>query len=184
MAASGKVHDRELLDALERIKPETFSGLAWRATWATREPLRGSSVGGRWTPPDQFEALNTSLELDGAIAETYFHLSRAPIFSSAHLKLHRIQVETRQSLRLADMSALRPFGIDEALLKRMDYERTQAIGAAAYFLEFDGLIVPSIRWPCHNLILFLDRLNLDVALRVEETYDINWPAWKERHSIP
>ena len=65
----------------------------------------------------------------------------------------------------------------------MNYERTQAI-AAAYFLEFDGLIVPSVRWPCLNLILFLDRLNLDLALRIEETHDINWPAWRERHAIP
>ena len=184
MAESGRVHDRELLDALERIEPEAFSGPAWRATWATRDPLRGSAVGGRWTPPSSFEALNTSLEPDGAISETYFHLSRAPVFSSAHLELHRIHVETKQSLRLANVAALAPFGVDEVMLKRMNYERTQAIGAAAYFLEFDGLIIPSARWPCLNLILFLDRLNLDLALRIEETHDINWPAWRERHAIP
>ena len=64
-------------------------------------------------------------------------------------------------------------------MKRMDYTRSQALGAAAHFLEFDGLIVPSARWPCCNLILFLDRLDVNVALKVEETRDINWPAWRE-----
>jgi hypothetical protein len=55
-------------------------------------------------------------------------------------------------------------------------------GAAAHFLEFDALIVPSVRWPCLNLILFLDCLDVDAALRVQETLDINWPAWKEKHA--
>ena len=35
-------------------------------------------------------------------SETYFHLSRAPVFSSAHLKLHRIHVETKQSLQVRE----------------------------------------------------------------------------------
>ena len=37
-------------------------------------------------------------------------------------------------------------------------ERGQAIAAAAHFLEFDGLIVPSARAPVLNLVLFLDQV--------------------------
>jgi hypothetical protein len=133
---------------------------------------------------DAFEVLNTSLEPDGALAETYFHLSRAPVFSSAHMKLHRLHVETSKTLRLANVAALAQFGIEEPSYKLMVYERTQSLGAAAHFLEFDGLIVPSARHACLNLILFLDRLDLGAALRVEDTQDINWPAWRERRERP
>jgi hypothetical protein len=182
MAQQRGLHERELLDALERMPSEAFSGTAWRATWATRDPLRGSAAGGRWSPTDPFEVLNTSLEADGAIAETHYHLSRAPVFSSAHLKLHRLHVETCQTLRFDDINALARFGVEAAAFRQMTYERTQALGAAAHFLEFDGLIVPSARWQCLNLILFLDRLDVGAALRVEETLEIIWPAWKERHA--
>ena len=182
MAQQRGLHERELLDALERLPAEPFSATAWRATWAGRDPRGGSAAGGRWSPTGDFEVLHTSLEADGAIAETYFHLSRAPVFSSAHLKLHRLHVEARLTLLFRDVKALAPFGVDAATLKNITYERTQALGAAAHFLEFDGLIVPSARWPCLNLILFLDRLDVGTALRVEQTLDINWPAWKERHT--
>jgi hypothetical protein len=62
----------------------------------------------------------------------------------------------------------------------MDYTRTREIGAAAHFLEFDGLLVSRPRWPCLNLVLFPDRLDPD-SLAVEEVREVNWPASRERH---
>ncbi len=177
-------HDRELLDAIGQLPIVSFAGDAWRATWASRDPLRGSSAGGRWSPAGGPEALYTSLAADGAIAETYHHLSRAPVFSSAHLKLSRLRVLTERTLHLADLSALNVLGVGEADFKSAAHARTQAIGSAAYFLEYDGLMVPSARRACRNLIVFLDRLDLSTALYVEETLDINWPAWKEAQSKP
>ena len=56
--------------------------------------------------------------------------------------------------------------------------------AAANFLEFDSLLVPSARWPSQNLVLFLDRLNPGEALAIEGASDINWPAWRERARRP
>ena len=52
--------------------------------------------------------------------------------------------------------------------------------AAAHFLEFDSLLAPSSRWPCLNLVLFLDRVDPE-RLAVEEVREVNWPAWRERH---
>lgn len=49
-----------------------------------------------------------------------------------------------------------------------EYTGTQAIAAAAHFLEFDGLIVPSARASDLNLVLFTERLNVEIALTVEE----------------
>lgn len=179
MPRGRSLHDRDLLDALEALDPEPFSGTAWRTTWAMRDPLIGSTAGGRWHPENSFEALYTSTEPDGSLAEVYFHLSRAPVFSSAHVRLHRLRVETRRTLRL-DLEMLGSLGIAAARYSAMDYARTRRIGAAAHFLEFDGLLVPSPRWPCLNLVLFLDRIDLG-SLAVEEVREVNWPAWREQH---
>lgn len=177
MSGSGHIHDRELLDALEAINPEKYDGETWRTSWASRDPLVGNKAGGRWTPPDSFEALYTSLEADGSLAETYYHLSKAPIFPSANVKLFRLQVVTENTLRL-DQEALINLGIDKTQFQRMDYVHSQEIGAAAHMLEFDSLLVPSARSAFLNLVLFLDRIDPD-KLQAFEGKAINWPAWKE-----
>jgi RES domain len=61
-----------------------------------RDPLVGNDAGGRWHPANSFEALYTSLEADGSLAEMYYHLSRAPVFASSHMRLHRLRVQTKK----------------------------------------------------------------------------------------
>lgn len=177
MSGPGHIHDRELLDALEAINPETYEGVTWRCTWAGRDPLVGNQAGGRWNPPDGFEALYTSLEADGSLAETYYHLSKAPIFPSADIKLFRLNVVAENTLRL-DEDALIGLGIDKARFQQMEYVLSQDTGAAAHMLEFDSLLVPSARSGVLNLVLFLDRIDLD-KLEVIEGKAVNWTAWKE-----
>jgi RES domain len=174
-----RLYDRDLLDAIEALIAGPYSGTAWRTSWATRDPLIGSTAGGRWHPENCFEALYTSTEPDGSLAEVYFHLSRAPVFSSAHVRLHRLRVETRRTLRL-DLEMLSNLGVEADTYPAMQCSRTREIGAAAHFVEFDSLLVPSPRWPCLNLVLFLDRLQPD-SLTVEEVREVNWPAWREEH---
>jgi len=177
--AGDHTHDPDLLDALEAIDPETFDGEVWRATWAGRDPLVGGTGGGRWHPPNDFEALYTSMEQDGALAEIYHHLSRAPVFSSSHVQIHRIAVRVERTLVLADVGALAPLGVDEESFRKGGVARSREVGAAARFLDLEGLIVPSARWPCANLVLFPDRLSDRDSLRVVESRDVNWPAWRE-----
>lgn len=176
------VHDPELLDALEAMEPRSFEGTVWRVTWASRDPLLGGTGGGRWHPPNDFEALYTSLDADGAMAEIYHHLSKAPVFSSSHVKLHGIHVATQRSLVFDDIAALATLGVDTETFRRDDYVRTREIGAAARFLDMDGLIVPSARWPRGNLVLFPDRLDDYGAFTVVEEHQVNWPAWREEAS--
>jgi hypothetical protein len=59
-----------------------------------------------------------------------------------------------------------------------NYERTQAIGDAAYFLGFDGLLVPSARWDCKNLVVFTDQLAPE-DMAIEESAVVDWSAWRE-----
>lgn len=179
MPRQSRVHDPDLLDALESLGCESFAGSAWRVTWLTRDPLVGSSAGGRWHPADSFEVLYASLEADGARAEAYYHLSRAPVFSSSQMRIHRLQLHLSRTLILKDMATLKRLGIEEARFSSMDYERTQEFGAAAHFLEMDGMLVPSSRSTSLNLVLFLDRLDPESGVSVVDSRDVNWPAWKE-----
>ena len=178
------IHDPDLLDALEAMEPQAIDRSVWRVTWATRDPLVGGTGGGRWHPPDDFEALYASLEEDGALAEIYHHLSKAPVFSSAQVKSHTLRARTRRTLVFADVAALEHAGIDDETFRRGDPRRSREVGAAARFLDADGLIVPSARWACGNLVMFPDRLADREAFRVEETQDINWPAWREKTRRP
>jgi hypothetical protein len=90
---------------------------------------------------------------------------------------HRIAVETKRALRFAGLDALAPLGVDIARYRTFDYAATQAIAAAAYFLEFDGLIVPSARFECANLVIFTERVPL---LTLVESLPVDWEEWRRR----
>ncbi len=161
------------------MAPQPFDGIVWRVTWASRDPLVGGTGGGRWSIPNDFEVLYTSLDENGAMAEAYHHLTRAPVFSTSHVNLNELDVQTGRILVFGDIGALRPVGIDEEQFRRGDPSRTREIGAAARFLDMDGLIVPSARWPCTNLVLFLDRMPDASLPTLADSRDVNWPAWRE-----
>ncbi len=183
MASSRKARDVDLLDALEALNPEPFEGDVWRVLREGREPLQGYPTGARWDPPGGFDVLYTSLDPHGARAEVFFHLNRAPVFPSQTVYLlHRIGVRTRKTLRLADKNALAALKVDAARFSELDYRRTQAIGDAAYFLGFDGLLVPSARWECQNLILFTDRIDPNDGLVVSASKPVDWQAWRTQQT--
>jgi hypothetical protein len=156
MSGRRPVHDRSILDALETIDPERFTGDVRRVTRKGRDALRGSTANGRWSPSGgEFEVLYTSLERDGALAEIGYRLSLEPVWPSrlAH-EVHLIEVETERTLRFANLESLASLGVEIARYHTFEYRVTQAIAAAAYFLEFDSLIVPSACFHCANLVIF------------------------------
>lgn len=172
-----RARDLQLLDALDALTPVPFEGPVWRIVRQGRDPTQGYPAGGRWDP-GQFEVLYTALAREGALAEIHFHLSRQPVFPSRLVSvLHRLSVRTKRSLKLADMTALERLGVDTARFGELDYRRSQEIGDAAFFLGFDGLIVPSARWACQNLVLFTERLE-GTAIAVEESEVVDWGAWR------
>jgi hypothetical protein len=173
-------HDRALLDALQAIPTIVFSGPVWRVTRAGRDALQGSTAPGRWSPEDA-PVLYTSLERDGALAEIAFRLALEPVWPSrmAHA-LHMIEASTDRTLRIPDLAALAPLGVDPARYASFDYAATRAIAAAACFLEFDGLIVPSARSACQNLVLFLQNLAPGRTPAVRETQTVDWTPWRDR----
>src|SRR5215470_7645877 len=101
MAGPRRVHDRAILDALDAIDPMPFEGEVWRVIPKGRNPLRGSSTHGRWSPNGEFEVLYTSLERDGALAEIGYRLSLEPIWPSRlQHEIHRIAVSGRRHKQL------------------------------------------------------------------------------------
>jgi hypothetical protein len=93
----------------------------------------------------------------------------------------KLKVRAAQTLRLADLATLAKLGVDAARYTSRDYGRTQEIADAAFFLDFDGLVAPSARWTCLNLILFTDRIPPD-QVEVAETLEspVSWESWRKR----
>ena len=179
MPGAPKPRDPTLLDALDAFERVPYAGETWRAVRGGRDPLQGTASGGRWDPT-LFDVLYTSLAPDGAVAEVHFHLSRQPVFpSKIKYGLHRIRFRTAKTLKLASLDAMVPLGVDPARYREILYAPTQAIGDAAYFLGFDGIIAPNARWSCDNLILFTDQI-APTDLEVIESSEINWAKWRNK----
>lgn len=171
-----------LIDALEAISPVEYAGPVWRIVREGRDPLRFSASGGRWDD-GSFDVLYTSLERQGAIEEMCFHLMRGqPVMPSrVRYKLFELQVRIGRALKLLDLDALSALGLDVSRYGRLSYQdksqeypRTQQVGEVAHFLEFDGLIVPSARYGCHNAVLFGDRVPPEAMAIMQDHGLVAW----------
>jgi RES domain-containing protein len=176
MSDGRKARDVELLDAIDKLDRIPFEGIVWRVVRETRDVLQASPVGARWDPA-LFDVLYTSLDRDGALEEIYFHLSRQPIFPTIPFQLHRLRVRAKRVLRVTDTAILQQLGVNLSTFATFDYTRTQAIGDAAFFLGFGGLIVPSARSTAENLVIFSDRINPD-DMEIEHSELVDWKAWR------
>ncbi len=179
--APRRARDIALLDAIDAFRREPFDAHAWRVAREGRDPRLGGSSQSRWCN-GAFEVLYTSLDYDGALAEIHALLSIQPVFPSRiRWFAHRLKVAAAQTLRLADLATLDRLGVDTSRYADRDYNRTQEIADAAYFLGFDGLIAPSARWTCLNLILFTDRIPPGQIETVEShAKPIDWNSWRKR----
>ena len=176
------IHDPELLDRLEALPKEAFAGQVFRATRMNLDPSVSSYSGGRWMPRDAAAVLYTSLIKEGALAEMSFHLSLQSPRPTKPVAVHSLRVVAHRTLRLirADLASL---GVPESVYKDVNLPRTQEIGAAVEFLGCDGLIAPSARWPCDNLVLFSERLGVDATLELVNSETVDWIAWATENSL-
>jgi len=184
-----KLRDHRLIDALEPLPAVSFAGTLWRVVRDGRAPCQCSGSGGRWDDTT-FEVLYTARERDGAIAEMWFHLKRGqPVFpSKVRYRLHELHVELDGALDLSDPVALTDLGVDMNHFGQlsynervMEYPRTQAIAEVAHFLDFTGLLVPSARWNCANVVIFCDHILPDALETVKDHGVIDWTAWQAQN---
>jgi hypothetical protein len=169
--------DQDLLDEVDALARVEFTGSVWRVVRSGRDPLQPSNVSGRWDMAAG-NALYTSLEPDGAIAEMHFRLQQEPVFPSRYeAVLYKLHVSTSDLVRFDDFVALQPLGVDVAEYDGLLYERTQIIGDAAQFLGFSGLIAPNARWRCLNLVLYeIDPRKIGIL----DQEPVDWPIWRAK----
>ena len=188
MVAPRRIRDNALIDALEKTPPVPFDGVVWRVVRQGRDVLMCSAPGGRWDD-GTFDVLYASQKADGAVAETYFHLSRGlPVFPSRPAyHLFELRLSVNRVLHLADLGAIARLGVDTsrygalAYADRADeYPRTQDIGETALFVGFDGLIVPSARWGCSNVVIFCDRVPPDKYEVARDHGKLDWTQWQKK----
>ncbi len=188
MAKAPGIRDSALIDALEGAPTTIYEGTVWRAVREGHDVLQGSSYGGRWDD-GTFDVLYTSEKADGAIAEIYFHVSKGqPVIPSKVVyRLYELRVEMQRALMLADLAALADLGADTTRYgalsyaeRSQEYPRPQDIAEVAHFVGFDGLIVPSARFECLNVVLFSDRIPPESLEKVRDDGAIDWDEWRQR----
>jgi hypothetical protein len=161
-------------------------GQVFRATGASADPLAASVNGGRWAPSARDGAdvpvLYTSFERDGALAEVVSYLTMLTPLPSRPLTVSRLAASTARTLRLA-RAELEGLGVDTAQYGVRDYARTQNIGAALAFLGLDGLMAPSARWDCDNLMIFMSNHVVNERLEVIDSDQVDWRAWARVHGF-
>lgn len=169
--------DPDLLDAIDDLPCVEYTGTVWRVVRDGREPLQPSHVSGRWDMGAN-DALYTSLDPDGAVAEIHFRLRQEPVFPSRFgAVLYTLHLSVAKVLRFETLEALRPLGVDVAEYHRVLYERTQQIGDAAQFLGRSALIAPNARWSCLNLVLYeIDSNKIDIL----QKEPVDWERWRAR----
>ena len=167
--------DPDLLERLEACVEELFEGIVYRVVWVDRSPVQGSSVArGRWNSPDsEFETLNTSLASEGADAEfeAFWSLfEQRPDRPALNWKL-RVRLKRVVELDSEQLDAL---GVGQSDYQDRGYARTQEISDALNYLGCDGLIVPSARCACKNLVVYIQNLDTDCLVEDAESNEFLW----------
>lgn len=171
------LHDQRLLDLLAAFAPQPWSGRVFRATRRNLDPLSPSTAGGRWMLPDTEPVLYTSMARDGALSELAHHWSLQMPPPSRPALVHTLEVTVSRSLVLAH-GDLEKLGVTWPDPQGANLLRSQAVGAAAAFLEFDALRVPSARNTHNNLVIvFTNHHSDDARTALIASEEVDWRSY-------
>jgi hypothetical protein len=181
------IHDTELLDRLSELPRRQLEGRFYRATGVSVDPTAPSINGGRWSLKAEGDygtpAVYTSFERNGALAELCSFLADlTPVPKARLIKVTELTVALPETVHLG-REHLIEFGIDLAHYGRRDYRRTQQIGAGLAFLGVLGLVAPSARWDCENLVIFHENPGMADLVSVGHHETLDWRAWAQDHGL-
>jgi RES domain-containing protein len=148
-------HDPDLLDRLEALEQQAWSGIVFRYTAGGRPPDQENTLGARWNPRE-VPAIYTALERETMLAE-FEHALRTfnPTPRRAAFTAYRLRVTVAGVLDLRADRLLDELGVNATRLAADDHTACQRVGGAAAWLSRGGLLVPSARRPGgSNLVIF------------------------------
>jgi len=127
-------------------------------------------------PRNDMAVLYTSFERDGALAEIAFRLGMQSPVPTKPVAIHQLRIKMRKTIRItrADFPVL---GIDPSRYTALDYLRTESIGQLIGSMEFDGVIVPSARWRCDNLVVLSEHHDAIEPVVTVSTEEFAWVDW-------
>lgn len=142
--------DDELVERVDSLGTQQWSGSCFRYTSAMRDPLSGEGArrfGGRWNKRGLFSAIYLSDSEKACMVE----LERAAAVASttpqnklrAPHKLHNITANDLSVLDLRTSAAQLTVGLEPADLTSDDWTACQEVGHAAWFLHAQAILVPS-----------------------------------------
>ena len=147
------------------LGPSTWSGTVYRYTNAVYEPLSGEGAyrfGGRWNPRRVFPTIYLAEPLQACMREFGRAAQAAAIEPAAMIRrgfvVHTITVADLPVLDLRSSDALAFVGLSLEDIADDDWSACQAVGHAAWFLEFGAVFAPSATGDGHVLAAFEGRL--------------------------
>jgi RES domain-containing protein len=153
----------DLLEAIDRLGFQKWSGLTYRHTSPNRNPLSGAGArifGGRWNPPELVSTIYLASPRAACVGE--FHRMAAGQASGAKSFLprtiHHIQVV---DLPVLDLSGDRLSDVDLTIddIADDDWSSCQVVGEAAHFLGAAGLVAPSATGAGLTIAVFETRVH-------------------------
>ena len=126
-------------------------------------------MGARWNPRN-VPAVYTALSREVALAEHARRLEvQSPRPSRGEFTLYRVRVSIVGVIDLRDAKVLETVGVTGEQLAADDFAACQMVGGAAAFVNFGGLIVPSVRYPQgDNLVILTKNQPADFLFEIED----------------
>lgn len=150
------IHDRALLEEIEKLTATPWEGLVFRHMFGDYPPDRENVRGARWNPPE-IPAIYTSTRKEVALAEAEYQIDNQPLRPWARRVLYHVNVRLASVLDLTDGQSLIKLGITEDNLQSLNHSPCQKVGGAVDWLGHDGLLVPLARANGSNLIIYPNR---------------------------
>lgn len=165
---------RSLIEKIDGLPALTFAGDVLRSVSPGWSPLSGDGArvnGGRWNPPNSFPVVYTALDAGTAAMEIRRTARRFGVPETSLLPryLVTIRVSLTQVLDLTDLRVLGAAGLTPAVLTDDDLRICQAVGDAAHYIGFEGILAASAAAPSTTLSIFPNRLKPSSSLEVIRT---------------
>ena len=167
--------DAELVRRVDSLPRVSFAGAGFRHLGPGHSPTSGEGArirGGRWNPEDSFPVLYMALSPNAVVAE-FFRLVERQGMSAENLLPRRFQEYAVELCELLDIREEDPrglLGLTAAIIAGDDSTRCQAVGDAAHYASFEGILAPSATGAGAVLAIFTGNLVAGSSIEVGRSH--------------